>query len=202
MGRAAQTSSLGRSLVPSPAVKVTDLLTAWSKGDEGALARLIPLVYDELRQLARRYLRNEREGHTLQPTALVHEAFTRLVDQSQVEWQGRTHFFAVAAQTMRRILVEHARKRRAAKRGGQGIRITLDESVAVAERRDLDVISLDDALNGLTRLDATQGKLVELRYFGGLRIEETAELLGVSPATVKREWVAAKAWLYREMTKP
>jgi RNA polymerase sigma factor (TIGR02999 family) len=178
------------------------LLVAWGKGDDGALATLLPLVYDELRQLARRHLRGERQGHTLQPTALVHEAYARLVDQERIPWQGRTHFFAMAAETMRRILVDHARKRHAAKRGGQGIRITLDESLAVAERRDVDVISLDDALNGLARLDATQAKLFELRYFSGLGIEETAKVLGISPATVKREWSAAKAWLYREMTKP
>ncbi len=181
--------------------RITDLLAAWSKGDENALTSIVPIVYDELRQLARRQLRGERTGHTLQPTALVHEAFARLVDQSQVKWQGRSHFFAVAGKTMRRVLVDYARKRRAAKRGGHGIRITLDESVAVAERRDVDVIALDDALTGLARLDAQQGKLVELRYFAGLGIEETAEALGVSPATVKREWVVAKAWLYREMTR-
>jgi RNA polymerase sigma factor (TIGR02999 family) len=178
------------------------LLVAWGKGDDRALAKLVPLVYEELRQLARRHLRGERQGHTLQPTALVHEAYGRLVDGDRIQWRGRTHFFAVAAQTMRRVLVDHARKRHAAKRGGEGIRITLDDSRAVADRRDVDVIALDDALNGLATLDATQAKLVELRYFSGLGIEETAESLGVSPATVKREWSAAKAWLYREMTKP
>jgi RNA polymerase sigma factor (TIGR02999 family) len=178
------------------------LLVAWGKGDDGALATLLPLVYDELRQLARRHLRGERQGHTLQPTALVHEAYARLVDQERIPWQGRTHFFAMAAETMRRILVDHARKRHAAKRGGQRIQITLDESLAVADRPDVDVIALDDALNGLASLDATQAKLVELRFFSGLGIEETATVLGVSPATVKREWSAAKAWLYREMTKP
>jgi RNA polymerase sigma factor (TIGR02999 family) len=178
------------------------LLVAWGKGDDGALATLLPLVYDELRQLARRHLRGERQGHTLQPTALVHEAYARLVDQERIPWQGRTHFFAMAAETMRRILVDHARKRHAAKRGGQGIQITLDESLAVADRRDVDVIALDDALNGLASLDAMQAKLVELRFFSGLGIEETAKVLGISPATVKREWSAAKAWLYREMTKP
>ena len=184
----------------SPA-KVNDLLVAWSKGDEGALTTLLPLVYDELRQLARRQLRGERDGHTLQPTALVHEAYARLVDQASVQWQGRTHFFAVAAQTMRRILVDHARKRHAAKRGGQPIQITLDATLAVADRRDVDVIALDDALNALAILDTTQAKLVELRYFSGLGIEETAKVLGISPATVKREWSTARAWLYREMTK-
>ena len=162
----------------------------------------MPLVYGDLRQLARRYMRGEREGHTLEPTALVHEAYARLIDKNRIQWRNRAHFFAVAAQTMRRILVEHARKRRAAKRGGQGIRITLDESVGLVGQLDVDVISLDDALNGLARLDTKQAKLVELRYFSGLSIEETARVLGISPATVKREWSVAKAWLYREMTKP
>jgi RNA polymerase sigma factor (TIGR02999 family) len=198
---AAQTFLREGGTVSSPA-RVTDLLAAWSNGDESALASIVPLVYDELRQLARRHLRGERTGHTLQPTALVHEAFTRLVDRNRIQWQGRTHFFAVAAQTMRRILVDHARKRHAARRGGQGIRITLDDSVAVADRRDVDVIALDEALNGLARLDSTQAELIELRYFSGLGIEETASVLGISPATVKREWNIAKAWLYREMTKP
>ena len=185
----------------SPPAKVNELLVAWSKGDDGALTTLLPLVYDELKQLARRQLRGEREGHTLQPTALVHEAYARLVDQESVQWQGRTHFFAVAAQTMRRILVDHARKRHAAKRGGQPIQITLDATLAVADRRDVDVIALDDALNLLATLDATQARLVELRYFSGLGIEETAKVLGISPSMVKREWSTAKVWLYREMTK-
>lgn len=185
----------------SPPAKVNELLVAWSKGDDGALTTLLPLVYDELKQLARRQLRGEREGHTLQPTALVHEAYARLVDQESVQWQGRTHFFAVAAQTMRRILVDHARKRHAAKRGGQRIQITLDATLAVADRRDVDVIALDDALNLLATLDATQARLVELRYFSGLSIEETAKVLGISPSMVKREWSTAKVWLYREMTK-
>ncbi|GAC1537080.1 MAG: sigma-70 family RNA polymerase sigma factor [Myxococcales bacterium] len=185
----------------SPRANVDQLLVAWSQGDDGAFTTLLPLVYDELRQLARRHLRGERDGHTLQPTALVHEAYARLVDQERVEWRGRTHFFAVAAETMRRILVDHARKRRAAKRGGQPIQITLDPSLAVADRRDVDVIALDDALNALAILDGTQAKLVELRYFSGLGIEETAQVLGISSATVKREWHTAKAWLYRQMTK-
>lgn len=185
----------------SPPAKVNELLAAWGKGDDGALTTLLPLVYDELRQLARRQLRGERNGHTLQPTALVHEAYARLVDQDSVQWQGRTHFFAVAAQTMRRVLVDHARKRHAAKRGGHAIQITLDATLAVADRRDVDVIALDDALNALATLDATQAKLVELRYFSGLGIEETAKVLGISSATVRREWATAKAWLYREMTK-
>ncbi len=181
--------------------QITDLLTAWRKGDESALNSIVPLVYEELRLLARRQLRGERIGHTLQPTALVHEAFARLVDQSQVEWQCRSHFLAVAAKTMRRVLVDYSRRRFAARRGGQGIRITLDDSVAVAERQNVDVIALDDALNGLSRLDTRQGRIVELRYFAGLSIAETAEALGVSPATVKREWAVARAWLYRAMTR-
>jgi RNA polymerase sigma factor (TIGR02999 family) len=187
--------------VPSPG-NVTQLLVAWSGGDQGALTRLVPLVYDELRRLARRCLRRERQGHTLEPTALVHEAYARLIDRNRVQWQGRTHFFAVAAQTMRRILVEHARGRHAARRGGGGLRITLDETVISGDRRDVDLIALDDALNGLTAVDMMQARIVELRYFAGLTIEETAEVLASSAATVKREWTIAKAWLYRKMSAP
>jgi RNA polymerase sigma-70 factor, ECF subfamily len=161
----------------------------------------VPLVYDELRVLARRCLRRERHDHTLEPTALVHEAYARLIDQNQVAWQGRAHFFAVAAQTMRRILVDHARKRQAARRGGGGLRMSLDGAVVSGERRDVDILALDHALTGLTALDATQCRIVELRYFAGLTIEETAEALGSSPATVKREWAIARAWLQREMTR-
>ena len=181
---------------------VTDLLVAWSGGDQSALKKLMPLVYEELRQQARGYLGRERKDHTLQPTALVHEAYARLIDQGRVHWQGRTHFFAIAARTMRQVLVDHARKRHAARRGGGGLRITLDETVASADRRDVEVIALDRALSSLTSLDATQARIMELRYFAGLTIEETAEALNSSPATVKREWTVARAWLYREMTKP
>jgi RNA polymerase sigma-70 factor (ECF subfamily) len=180
---------------------VTDLLNAWHKGDESALESLVPLVYDELRQIARRHLRREREGHTLEPTALVHEAYARLIDQAKVPWKDRAHFFAIAARTMRRILVEHARKRRAVRRGGDGFRVTLDGVDPPVERHDVDVIQLDDALNELNSLDARQAQLVELRYFAGLSIKETAVLLGISPATVKREWLVARAWLYCEITK-
>ncbi len=181
--------------------KVTDLLVAWNGGEAEALTKLVPLVYEELRQIAQRCLRRERQGHTLEPTALVHEAYARLIDQNRVRWQNRAHFFAIAGQTMRRILVDHARRRHAARRGGPALRLSLDETVAAGDRRDVDLISLDDALNGLTALDASRARIVELRYFGGLSIEETAEVLSISPATVKRDWSVARAWLYREMTR-
>jgi RNA polymerase sigma factor (TIGR02999 family) len=179
---------------------VTRLLVNWSNGDRQALEALLPLVYDELRLLAGRYLRRERSGHTLQSTALVHEAYLRLIDQRNVQWQNRAHFFAVAAQMIRRILVDHARKTQTEKRGGQAPRLSLDEAMAVAQDRDVDLVALDDALNGLAEIDEQQARIVELRFFGGLSIEETAEVLRISPATVKRDWVMAKSWLYREMT--
>jgi RNA polymerase sigma factor (TIGR02999 family) len=179
---------------------VTRLLVNWSNGDRQALEALLPLVYDELRLLAGRYLRRERVGHTLQSTALVHEAYLRLIDQRNVQWQNRAHFFAVAAQMIRRILVDHARKTQSEKRGGQAPRLSLDEAMAVAQDRDVDLVALDDALNGLAEIDEQQARIVELRFFGGLSIEETAEVLKISPATVKRDWVMAKSWLYREMT--
>ena len=182
-----------------PSGQVTALLTAWSAGDESALPALIPLVYDEMVGLARRFLRRERQGHTLQPTALVHEAYSRLVDQDRVEWRGRAHFLAVAAQTMRRVLVAHARKRQAARRAGR--RVTLDESVAASDRNDGEVIALERALRRLGALDLVQERIVELRYFGGLTIEETADVLEISPATVKREWAIARVWLHREITR-
>jgi RNA polymerase sigma factor (TIGR02999 family) len=185
----------------SARASVTDLLTAWSAGDERALTALMPLVYDGLRAIARQFLRHERPGHTLQPTALVHEAYARLVDHDRIQWQGRTHFFAVASRTMRRILVEHARRRHALRRGGDPLRVTLDETSRVANRDDVEVIALDRALHKLGAVDATEERIVELRYFGGLTIEEAAEVLGSSPATVKREWVHARAWLRREMTR-
>lgn len=175
----------------------TRLLLRWNQGDQRAVDELLPLVYDELRKLARGYLNRERPGHTLQSTALVHEAYLRLVDQN-TDWQSRAHFFGVAAQIMRRILVDHARARGAAKRG-EGLKVTLDEGMAVAEQRSVDVLELDRALDGLYAIDAQQGKVVELRYFAGLSIEETAEVLSISPATVKRDWTVAKAWLARAM---
>jgi RNA polymerase sigma factor (TIGR02999 family) len=171
----------------------------WGQGDQGAREALIPLVYDELRRLARRYLRRERPDHTLQSAALVNEAYLRLIRQDQPQWQNRAHFFGVAAQLMRHILVDHARNRAAAKRGAGAPRLTLDPDVALPQTRDVDLVALDDALNQLAALDPQQSRLVELRFFGGLSIEETSVVLGVSPATVKREWATARAWLQREM---
>jgi RNA polymerase sigma factor (TIGR02999 family) len=185
---------------PSPP-KLTKLLLDWSNGDQAALDELMPLVYDELRRLARHYMLRERPGHMLQTTALVNEAFLRLVDQRRVNWQNRAHFFAIAAQMMRRILVDHARGHLYAKRGGGARRISLDRVSVVSEERAADVIALDEALTGLAEIDPQQSRVVELRFFGGLTVEETAEVLGLSPATVKREWSAAKAWLQQEISK-
>jgi RNA polymerase sigma factor (TIGR02999 family) len=181
--------------------QVTRLLREWSNGDESALEQLTPLVYGELRRLAGRYLRKERPDHTLQSTALVHEAFIRLVDQRDVKWQNRAHFFGVAAQMIRRILVDHARGRQATKRGSGAPKLSLDEALATPERKDLDILALDDALNSLAKIDPQQARIVELRFFTGLTVEETAEVLGISPATVKRDWVTAKAWLYRDISR-
>lgn len=180
--------------------EVTRLLMNWSNGDQQALEELTPLVYAELRRLATRFLRRERSDHTLQSTALVHEAFLRLIDQRSVQWQNRAHFFGVAAQLIRRILVDYARSRQTAKRGADAVKLSLDEAFVVAEKRDLDLVALDDALNNLAKLDPQQSRIVELRFFTGLSIEETAEVLGISPATVKREWTTAKALLYRELS--
>jgi len=179
--------------------EVTGLLLRWSEGDSAAREALIPLVYDELRRLARQCLAGQRPDHTLQSTALVHEAYLRLAGHTSVHWENRLHFFAVAVQLMRRILVDHARKRRAAKRGGDRLRLTLDEAVTLPKRRELDLIALDDALNGLAELDERQSRIVELRFFGGLSIEDTSHLLDISPATVKREWATARSWLYEQM---
>lgn len=180
---------------------VTQLLREWSQGgDRQALDRLLPLVYTELHKQAARYLRKERVGHTLQPTALVHEAYLRLVNQRDVAWQNRAHFFGICAQLMRRILVDHARERQAEKRGGAGmVRVTLDERVAAVEEREVDLLALDEALTRLTAMDERQARVVELRFFSGLNVEETAEVMEVSPATVKLDWSMAKAWLRREM---
>jgi RNA polymerase sigma factor (TIGR02999 family) len=179
---------------------VTRLLVNWTNGDKKALEALMPMVYGELHRLARRYLRRERSDHTLQSTALVHEAYLRLVDQKGVQWQNRAHFFAVAAQMIRRILVDHARTHNAEKRGGGACMLALDEAIAVPQRRDLNLVALDEAINGLAAIDPQQGRIVELRFFGGLSIEETAEVLSISPATVKRDWAVAKAWLYRDLS--
>jgi RNA polymerase sigma factor (TIGR02999 family) len=178
---------------------VTGLLQAWGGGDTAALDQLVPIVYEELRRQAERYLRREIPGHTLQTTALVHEAYLRLVDQRQARWQNRAQFFGVAAQLMRRILVDHARRHQATKRGGSAIQVPLEEGAVSAAQPDVDLVALDDALTRLAGHDAQQARVVELRYFTGLGIEETAETLGISPATVKREWAMARAWLKREL---
>ena len=173
--------------------EVTQLLIRWSNGHREALTELTPLVYSELRRLANHYLRSERPDHTLQPTGLVHEAYLRLIDQTSVRWQNRAHFFGIAANLMRQILVNHALSHRAAKRGGTAVKITLDEAaVGVAKQQDLDLVALDEALSRLATLDLQQSRVVELRFFGGLTIEETAEVLQVSPATIKREWTTPK----------
>jgi RNA polymerase sigma factor (TIGR02999 family) len=184
---------------PASSERVSKLLLNWGQGDQGAREALIPLVYEELRRLARRYLRRERPDHTLQSAALVNEAYLRLIRQEHPQWQNRAHFFGVAAQLMRHILVDHARNRAAAKRGAGAPRLTLDPDIALPQERDVDLMALDDALNQLAALDPQQSRLVELRFFGGLSIEETSVVLGVSPATVKREWATARAWLQREM---
>jgi RNA polymerase sigma factor (TIGR02999 family) len=186
-------------LGPESSSPVTDLLVRWRSGDQYALDALMPLVYDELRRLAQHYLRRERSDHTLQSTALVHEAYMCLAGQSPPAWQNRAHFFGIAARIMRQILVEHARGRNADKRGGHALRIELDDSLALAQQDDVDVIALDQALQQLSELDAQQGRIVELRFFAGLTIEDTSEVLGISPATVKRDWVTARAWLFRAM---
>jgi RNA polymerase sigma factor (TIGR02999 family) len=187
----------------APTADVTQLLLAWGAGDPAAGERLLPAVYAELRRQAARAMRRESSEHTLQATALVHEAYLRLVDQRRVVWRGRAHFFGVAAQMMRRILVDHARERHAAKRGGGLRQLTLgdaDAAAAPAAEQGVDVLALHEALERLAALDAEQARLVELRYFGGLSIEETAEARDVSPATVKREWAVARAWLRRELS--
>jgi RNA polymerase sigma-70 factor, ECF subfamily len=177
---------------------VSALLRAWSDGDQNALEKLTTIVYDELRRLSRRYMKGERPGHSLQTTALVHEAYTRLVDYKRMEWQNRAHFFAVSAQLMRRILVEHARRHNL-KRGGGVLHVSLEEAAAVGGDEDPNLVALDDALNALARIDPRKVRVVEMRFFGGLSVEETAEVLKLSTVTVKRDWRAARAWLYREL---
>jgi RNA polymerase sigma factor (TIGR02999 family) len=185
---------------PSPH-QVTQLLLAWSDGDPAAQEQLIPLVYGELRRLAKQYMARERPDHTLQATALVNEAYLRLVDAKEVRWQNRAHFFGIAARLMRQILVNHALAHRAAKRGGTALRLTLEEAAGLSKEPDVDLVALDEALTRLAGLGPEQGRIVELRFFGGLSIEEAAEVLRVSPATVKRGWTMAKAWLHCELTK-
>ena len=180
--------------------EVTRLLADWRGGDHSALDKLMLLIYDELRVLARRYMKRERSNHTLQTTALVNEAYLRLLGQQQADWQNRAHFFAVAARVMRHLLVDHARSRRYARRGGSALRITLDETVAASPEESVDLLALNEALGRLNTMDERMCRIVELRYFSGLSVEETAEVLGVSAITIKREWLKAKAWLYRELS--
>lgn len=184
-----------------PPGDITTLLNDWKAGSAQALNELTPLVYKELRRLAQSYINRERPGHTLQGTALVHEAYVRLVDQRQVQWRDRNHFFALSAELIRRILVDHARAKMAGKRGGDQVKISLEEGMEPPVPEDVDLIALDDALQLLAQADPQQSRIVELRYFAGLKIEETADVLNISPATVKRDWVLAKAFLKREMTR-
>ena len=184
---------------PPSSIEVTRLLKDWRDGDSGALDQLMPIVYAELRAIAARYLRRERPDHTLQPTALVNEAYLRLIDQKHVDWQNRAHFVGVAAQMMRRILVDHAKSHHRAKRGGGALRVTLDEEIAVSEERATDLVELDEALTALEAFDERKSRVVEMKYFGGLSVEETAESLHVSAETVMRDWRLAKAWLLREL---
>ena len=179
-------------------IQITQLLLAWGEGDKHALDKLIPFVHQELQRLARHYMRNERKDHTLQTGALVNEAYIRLVDYNRMRWQDRAHFFAVAAQAMRRILVDHARSRRQQKRGGDDRKVSLDEAAGIYIEKSEEMIALDDALNRLNALDARKSRIVELRYFGGLNIDETAEVMQLSAATVKREWGSARLWLRKE----
>ena len=189
-------------MTASPAQQeVTQLLGDWSGGDEGALEKLIPLVQPELHRLAHHYMSRERAGHTLQTTAILNEAYLQLVDNSKPVWQGRTHFIAAAAQLMRHIMVDHARKHQSLKRGGGALKVTLDEAALVTETRSQELLDLDEALERLAAQDARKSQIVELRYFGGLTVEETAEFLKLSQRTVEREWTAAKAWLYRELSE-
>jgi RNA polymerase sigma-70 factor (ECF subfamily) len=182
-----------------PAVDVSTLLRAWSDGDRNALERMTPLVYEELHRLAKHYMRRERPGHSLQTTALVNEAYMRLVDYKRMQWQDRAHFFAVSAQLMRRILVERARRRNL-KRGGGVLHVSLEEAATVGGNRPADLVALDDAMNALARFDPRKVQVVEMRFFGGLSLEETAEVLKISSVTVRRDLRTAKAWLYREIT--
>ncbi|MDQ3801544.1 MAG: sigma-70 family RNA polymerase sigma factor [Acidobacteriota bacterium] len=183
-------------------LQITQMLKKWSEGNQEVLDKLMPLVYDELRRQASRYLRRERANHTLQTTALIHEAYLKLIDQNQVEWQNRTHFFAIAAQAMRRILVDYARERNREKRGGAAENLPLEEAAfVVSEEKSVDLVALDEALTRLAEFDERQARVVELRYFSGLSIDETADILGVSNVTVRRDWNMAKAWLHRQITK-
>jgi len=184
---------------PATTDQITQLLADWSDGDKSALDRLTPLIYEELRRLAHHYMRRERPGHTLQTTALVNEAYVRLINRKNIDWQNRDHFFAIAAQLMRTILVDHARRHGYSKRGGGARRISLNEAAVVSQDRTAEVVELDEALTRLAVFDPQQSRIVELRFFGGLTIKQTADVLGLSPATIKREWSTARAWLFREL---
>lgn len=186
--------------MPAFPQEITQLLMGWSQGDKTALDQLVPLVYPELRRLAKRYMGRENPEHTLQTSALINEAYLKLVDQQNVDWQNRAHFFAVAAQVMRHILVDHARTRNYAKRGGGVHKLPLDEAAALTEQRAAELVALDDALRDLAKLDERRSQIIELRFFGGLSLDETAEVMNISPSTVQREWRAAKAWLHHTMT--
>ena len=182
-------------------VEITQLLNAWSEGDESALEKLMPIVYEELRRLAHRYMNKERVGHTLQTTALVNEAYVRLVDMPNMRWQNRSHFFAISSRLMRRILVDFARSRQYLKRGGKSIHVSLDEARVLTADKGQDLVALDDALNALAAVDSRKSKVVEMRFFGGMSVEETAEVLRVSPETIMRDWKTAKVWLLRHLSK-
>ena len=184
-----------------PSSSITGLLKAWGGGDQTAFEKLVPLVDAELRRLARRYMGGERVGHTLQPTALINEVYLRLIDWGSISWQDRAHFFGLSARLMRRVLVDHARRQRRGKRGGDAVTIAFDEAAVVPKERTADLVAIDDALNALATHDVRKSQIVELRFFGGLSVEETAEVLKISPRTVKREWSLARAWLYCQLTQ-
>src|SRR5579859_3564876 len=183
----------------APTHDVTQLLQAWGHGDQAALDRLMPLVYEDLRRIAKRNMARERPGHTLQTTALVNEVYLRLVGERKFSWQDRAHFFAICARTMRRILIDFARSRQYQKRGGDVVAVTIEDARGVSDQPAVDLVALDDALDDLANLDPRKSQVVELRFFGGLSVEETAEVLKISPETVMRDWKTAKAWLYREL---
>ena len=185
----------------SPSQQITQLLQSWNQGDQGAIEKLVPLVYGELHRLAQRYMSDERPGHTLQTTALVNEAYLRLVDSAHADWESRTHFFAVCAQVMRRVLVDWARSRQALKRGGDVCVLDLDEALATTKQPGTDLVALDDALNALAAVDPRKAQVVELRFFGGLNVKESADVLKVSQETVQRDWKLAKSWLRRELSR-
>jgi RNA polymerase sigma-70 factor (ECF subfamily) len=193
--------STAKTLIPPVPHQVTRLLKEWNEGDETALEQLTPLVYDELHRLAHQHMRRERPGNVLQTSALINEAYLRLVDEPRIHWQNRAHFFGIAARLMRRILVDEARKRNSAKRGGDAMQVSLDEATSVAQEQAANVVALDDALRSLEAIDARQSEIVELRFFGGLSIEQTAGVLKVSPGTVMRDWTFARAWLKNEMSQ-